>query len=189
VKVCGITRAQDARCAGELGAWAVGVLLFSASPRSMTPDRAQEIFDVLPASTLAVAVSNTAREDELAQMLSLSPDAIQIYHPFALPRRRGYQVFRVCDGSGIPSDCDAVVLDESHGTGRQYDLDTARRMVTESRVPVILSGGLTPDNVAAAIDAVHPCAVDVSSGVESSTGCKDEELMKMFFRACEGVRI
>jgi phosphoribosylanthranilate isomerase len=186
VKVCGITRARDARYAGELGAWAVGVLLFTASPRSVTPERAQEIFNALPAPTLAVAVSNTRQEDELAQILSLSPDAIQIYHPFALPRKRAYRVFRVYGGDGIPPDCDAVVIDESHGTGRPCDFDIARRIGGESPVPLILSGGLTPDNVAAAVDAVHPCAVDVSSGVESSAGCKDEELMKLFFRACEG---
>jgi phosphoribosylanthranilate isomerase len=187
VKVCGVTRVQDARYAVSLGAWAVGVLLFTTSPRSVSPQRAEKIFNALSSSTLAVAVSNTTRRGELAQILSLSPDAIQIYHPFRLPKKRPYRVFRVWDGGRVTRDCDAVVIDESHGTGRPYDTDTARRMVVESPVPVILSGGLTADNVAAAIDRIHPCAVDVSSGVESSCGCKDHELLKRFFRATREV--
>jgi phosphoribosylanthranilate isomerase len=167
-----------------LGAWAVGVVLFSSSPRSVSLQQAEEIFRALPPSILTVAVSNTTRCEELAGILSLSPHAIQIYHPFVLPQKRPYRVFRVCSGGRVPSDCDAVVFDESHGAGRRYDPDAARRMVAESPVPVILSGGLNPENVAVAIAEVHPWAVDVSSGIETSPGRKDAELMKMFFSAC-----
>jgi phosphoribosylanthranilate isomerase len=154
----------------------------------VTPDQARKIFDALPRSTLAVAVSDTTREDDLARILSLSPDAIQIYHSFRLPRNRSYRVFRVYSGSGVPSDCDAVVLDGSHGTGKRYDPETARRIAAESPVPVILSGGLTPETVSAAIAEIQPFAVDVSSGIESSTGCKDRERMKQFFSACREER-
>jgi phosphoribosylanthranilate isomerase len=185
VKVCGVTRVQDARCAGILGAWAVGVILFSTSPRSVPLLQAREIFEALPASILRVAVSDTTQENELAQILSLSPDAIQIYHPFVLPKTRAYRVFRVCTNGMLPADCDAVVLDESHGRGRPYDPATSRKMTMESTVPVILSGGLTPRNVARAIATIQPFAVDVSSGVEVSIGCKDPELMEAFFAACK----
>ncbi len=186
MKICGVTRVQDARYAGKLGAWAVGVLLFSASPRSVSCERAEQIFEALPPSTRSVAVSDTCRKDELERILSLSPDAIQIYHPFALPRDHSFRVFRVFHELGdAPSDCDALVLDESHGKGKPFNSVTARRRAEGSPVPVILSGGLTPENVPDAIRTVRPCAVDVCSGVESSCGCKDPGRMRTFFRACQ----
>jgi phosphoribosylanthranilate isomerase len=184
VKICGITRIRDALRAEALGAWAIGVVLFSDSPRSVSPVQARKIFDALSPSTLPVAVSNTTRNDELAQMLALSPGAIQIYHPFVLTSRHPCRVFRVITGEEIPSDCDAVVLDESHGSGKKYDPEAAGRIVARSTVPVILSGGLTTENITEAIQRVHPCAVDVSSGVESSPGRKDHKKMHMFLTAC-----
>jgi phosphoribosylanthranilate isomerase len=168
-----------------LGAWAVGVVLFSDSPRSVSVGQAGKIFQSLSPSTLGVAVSTTTQEDELARILALSPGAIQIIHPFVLPHGRSYQVFRVSQGGEIPASCDAVVIDESHGSGKQYDPRTARRLVAESPVPVILSGGLSPANVAAAVAEVHPWAVDVSSGVEASYGCKDAGKMRRFFTSCQ----
>jgi Phosphoribosylanthranilate isomerase len=172
VKVCGITRPEDARCAGRLGAWAVGVILFSASPRSVSPERAEEIFRALPPSTLKVAVSDTSRKEDLAAILALELDALQIYHPFTLPSERPYRVFRVGDGGRIPEDADALVLDDSHGTGRRCDPLAARTIVAGSPLPVILSGGLNPGNVVSAIREIHPWAVDASSGLESAPGVK-----------------
>lgn len=184
-----MTRLQDGKVAEALGAWAIGVLLFSTSPRSVSLQRAKEIFHALPSSTLKVAVSHTTHEDDLTQILALSPDVIQIYHPFVLPKIRPYRVFRVCTGGRVPSDCDAVVLDNSHGSGRPYDADIARRIVAESPVPVILAGGLTSENVAKAIAEVRPFAVDVASGIEVSCGCKDPVLMRKFFAACQERRL
>jgi phosphoribosylanthranilate isomerase len=161
--------------------------MFSNSPRSVPPERAREIYRALSPSTLSVAVSTTADEDELAEILSLNPAAIQIYHPFVLPAERPYQVFRVMTGRELPGDCDAIVLDKSHGSGKCADLDVARKVVEESLVPVILSGGLTPENVHRAIDLVKPYAVDVASGIEESSGKKNPEKMKKFMEMCQEV--
>ncbi len=185
MKVCGVTRVQDAAYAARLGAWAVGVILYSPSQRAVTPRQAQAIFEVLPPTVMSVAVSDTQYVEDLEQILALSPDALQLYHPFTFPDDRSFRVFRSCSADGaIPLDCDALVIDESHGSGRRYNSAFARRMVQGSSMPVILSGGLSPDTVAAAIQECHPFAVDVSSGVESSCGGKDPMLMRRFFQAC-----
>jgi phosphoribosylanthranilate isomerase len=83
----------------------------------------------------------------------------------------------------LPSDCDAIIVDESHGSGRAFDLTYARYAVMNSRVPVILAGGLTPENVAAAIRQVRPYAVDVASGVETAPGIKDPDKIAAFIAA------
>ena len=87
----------------------------------------------------------------------------------------------------LPSDCDALIVDESHGSGRAFDLTHARQVVMSSRVPVILAGGLDPENVAAAIRKVHPYAVDVASGIESAPGIKDHRQIAAFIMAARGV--
>jgi phosphoribosylanthranilate isomerase len=87
-------------------------------------------------------------------------------------------------GDPLPEDCDAVIVDDSHGEGRQFDQDYAREIVQRSKVPVILAGGLTPANVSGAIRRVRPYAVDVASGVEMVPGIKDNEKVRVFIAAC-----
>jgi phosphoribosylanthranilate isomerase len=87
-------------------------------------------------------------------------------------------------GDPLREDCDAVIIDGSHGSGREFDASFARSVVQHSRVPAILAGGLTTENVQAAIEAVNPYAVDVASGVEQKPGIKDEEKIRAFIRAC-----
>ena len=90
IKCCGITRPEDARCAEACGADAIGVVVFSPSSlRTITLDRAREIFDAVGPFTTRVAVSHTTSNDDLAQILALHPDAIQISHPFVLPEQIG----------------------------------------------------------------------------------------------------
>ncbi|MDD1665231.1 MAG: phosphoribosylanthranilate isomerase [Methanomicrobiales archaeon] len=174
VKICGVTRVEDAVYAEGAGADAIGVILFSDSPRCINPGRAREIFGSLGPFITTVAVTHTTSRRDLNRILALRPDAIQISHPFTLPGKPPVRVLRVVKpGDPLPEDGDAVVIDGSRGSGRPYDTGFARDMVQRSRVPVILAGGLTPENVATAIRDIRPYAVDVASGVEIRPGIKD----------------
>ncbi|HXX55509.1 MAG TPA: phosphoribosylanthranilate isomerase, partial [Methanoregula sp.] len=87
-------------------------------------------------------------------------------------------------GDPLPDDCDAIIVDDSHGKGREFEPGYARDAVRRSKVPVILAGGLTPENVVQAARDVRPYAVDVASGVEQSPGVKDPEKVRAFIAAC-----
>jgi phosphoribosylanthranilate isomerase len=185
IKCCGITRPEDARYAEVCGADAIGVVVFTPeSLRVVTPERAREIFDAVGPFTTRVAVSHTTSKDDLEQILSLHPDAIQISHPFVFRKKPGTNVIRVVSrNDAIPTRCDAIIVDESHGSGRNFDLSHARDLVQRSKVPVILAGGLDSENVADAIRQVRPYAVDVASGIEKVPGIKDYRKIAAFIAA------
>ena len=187
IKICGITRPEDARFAESAGADAIGVVVCSGdvSRRSVPLERAKEIFGSVGPFTTTVAVSHTTSEEELHQMIALNPGAIQISHPFRFDGNPGVAVIRVIGrGELLPDDCNAIIVDDSHGQGKIFDRSYARASVQESRIPVILAGGLTPENVGRAIREVRPYAVDVASGVEISPGIKDHKKIEAFIAAC-----
>jgi phosphoribosylanthranilate isomerase len=187
VKICGITTVGDALHAEKAGADAIGVILFSESPRCVTPGRAAEIFGSVGPFTTTVAVTHTRSRKELDAVIALRPGAIQIFHPFDFPVRPHARILRVVKpGDPLPDDADALVVDQSRGTGSPYDPDFAMELVRKSRVPVILAGGLTPENVGPAIRAVGPYAVDVASGVEVRPGIKDPSKVTAFIQAARG---
>lgn len=186
VKICGITRPEDARVAVEAGADAIGVVVCSESPRSCTAAQARRIFAAVPPGVMRVAVSHTTTEEGLAECLGTGADAVQLSHPHRLPPTAAVRLIRVvAPGSPVPDDCDLVIIDGSHGTGQAFDLAYARRVVTSSLRPVLLAGGLTPENVAEAIRAVRPFGVDVASGVESAPGRKDHARVRAFISAAK----
>lgn len=187
IKICGITRPEDARCAEEAGADAIGVVVCSGdvSKRNVPLEQAKKIFQSVGPFTTTVAVSHTISDDELWKMIALNPDAIQISHPFTFDNDPGVKIIRVVGrGEPLPVDCDAIIVDDSHGTGKDFDRSYARDTVRTSGIPVILAGGLTPENVGAAIREARPYAVDVASGVELSPGIKDHKKIKAFIAAC-----
>ena len=187
VKICGVTRIEDALHAEGAGADAIGVILFSDSPRCINPERARDIFDSLGPFITTVAVTHTKSRRDLNRIIALRPDAVQISHPFTLPEKPQVRVLRVVKpGDPLPGDGDALVVDGSRGTGRPFDIAFARDMVQRSPAPVILAGGLTPENVAGAIREVRPYAVDVASGVEARPGIKDPSRVAGFVRAARG---
>ncbi|MDD1665657.1 MAG: phosphoribosylanthranilate isomerase [Methanomicrobiales archaeon] len=187
VKVCGITRIGDARHAEKAGADAIGVILFSDSPRCVGLERADEIFHSVGPFLTTVAVTHTRSREDLNRILSLRPDAIQISHPFDFPVVPPVRVIRVVKpGDSLREDCDALVVDQSMGTGKHYDPGFARDIAQHSRVPVILAGGLTPENVTAASRDIRPYAVDVASGVEVKPGIKDPSKVTEFIHAARG---
>lgn len=162
------------------------MVLFSRSPRSVSPERAAEIFGAVGPFTTTVAVTHTDSEEHLAAILALHPHAIQLTADLAIPGDAPVRVLRaIAPGDPLREDCDAVIVDGSHGSGTRFDDAYARSVVQHSRVPVILAGGLTPENVRAAIETVHPYAVDVASGVEHKPGIKDIKKIRAFISACK----
>ena len=190
IKICGITQPEDAHFAEEAGADAIGVVVCSGdvSRRNVPLEQAKKIFDAVGPFTTKVAVSHTTSEDELRKMIALRTDAIQISHPFRFDKDMGVKLIRVVGrGEPLPADCNALIVDDSHGTGRTFDRSYARDAVRASKIPVILAGGLTPENVGAAIHEVRPYAVDVASGVEISPGIKDHTKIEAFIAACRRI--
>jgi phosphoribosylanthranilate isomerase len=196
VKICGITTRDDAIAAADLGASAIGLVFWPASPRCLDAARAREIVAALPPFVAAVGVFvNQVREAaDIASTVGLS--AVQFhgdetpasYRDFPLPVIKSVPVL---DGSAlqdvetIPAGT-AILLDahdrvKRGGTGRVIDWTVAAQIARNRRT--ILSGGLTPANVGTAIAAVAPYAIDVSSGVESAPGRKDPDKLRALFAA------
>lgn len=197
VKFCGMKRLEDAMDAARLGVHALGFIFVKDSPRYIPPQEAQKIISQLPPFVVRVGVFSDQDEKEISQILSICDlDAIQ-FHGQESPqfcklfsgRKRIIKVFRVKDESfldEIPKYdfVDAILLDSFHpdlkgGTGRNFNWQLARE-ARRFGIPVILSGGLNPDNIKQAIAEVNPYAVDVASGIEKSPGIKDHELMAKF---------
>lgn len=186
VKICGITRPEDARVAVEAGADAIGVVMCSASPRSCTVEQARRVFAEVPPGVMKVVVSHTTTEEGLVECLDAGADAIQLSHPHRLPPTANVLLVRVvAPGSPVPDDCDLVIIDGSHGTGRTFDPGFARQVVASSPRPVLLAGGLAPENVEEAIRVARPFGVDVASGVESAPGQKDHARVQAFIVAAK----
>jgi phosphoribosylanthranilate isomerase len=198
VKICGIRRLEDALLAAELGAGALGFVFWPASPRFLDPYAARPIVAALPPLVTTVGVFVDAPEtyvSGVARLLNLG--AVQLHgqervEPYARASYRVIKAVAVTDGGDCLAAVKAVparatVLLDAHdpvrrgGTGRTIDW-TQAASAAKAR-PIILSGGLNADNVRAAIDAVRPYAVDVSSGVESSPGVKDPGKLRALFGA------
>jgi len=208
VKICGLTRSEDVRIACNAGADFCGVVVeVQKSPRSRTREQARLLFEEATKATVAVTRSKSLDElIEIARFLSPfaiqlhgdeTPDLIaalkgkvscQIWKALPLPpatEQISIQAFLEKVESFVKAGCDAFVLDTltAHGfggTGTVASWELASDLVRLSALPCFLAGGLTPDNVAEAIIAVKPYGVDVSSGVETSTGVKDPEKVRLF---------
>jgi len=203
IKICGITNLEDAVAAVAAGADALGFNFYKPSPRYITPQRAREIIDQLPESVLKVGVF-VNEESEIVQKIANessvtavqlhgheSPDychelanqyvikALAVSHDFDAQVIERYRV-------------DAIMLDTKHntlhgGTGRVFDWSIAQQV--RKLVPrLYLAGGLSPENVAEAIETVRPYAVDVCSSLETSPGTKNHNRMRAFITAARSVK-
>lgn len=195
VKICGVTRPEDARAAARLGADAIGLVFYPASPRALGVEAARAVAAALPPFVTPVGLFLDPAPDEVRAALAAVPLELLQFHgtePAELCRAFGRPYIKAVAMAGADGDFAAGaaaypdargLLVDSHaagrpgGTGATFAWD---RLPAERSLPVILAGGLTPDNVAAAVAAVRPEAVDVSSGVERSKGIKDETLMREF---------
>ena len=201
VKICGITRLADARLAIELGADALGFNFYEKSPRCLVPADAWKILRKLPAlvSTVGIFVNwDSASIIALAKSLRLS--AVQLHgdesaaittecarhFPVIKAFRAGskfqFSQFRIhsAAASFLMDAATSEMKSKNYGgTGRPADWKIAKRAA--EKYPILLAGGLTPENIAEAIFTVRPYAVDVASGVESRPGLKDSGKLRAFF--------
>jgi phosphoribosylanthranilate isomerase len=197
VKICGITNLEDALMAIEVGADALGFVLFQGSPRYISPEQIAVIIRCLPPFVQTVGLfvnEELATVNVVADWCGL--DVVQLHGEespdyCAAVRRRIIKAFRVKDASVLDEMANyrvaACLLDAwspaaRGGTGTTFNWEIAARAAASSN-SIILAGGLNPENVAGAISAVKPYAVDVSSGVESATGKKDAGLVSRFIVA------
>lgn len=196
VKICGITNTADARAAVEAGADALGFIFYAKSSRCVTTLQAKRIIEKLPPfiATIGVFV-----DEEFGALLdaarTVGLSAVQLHGvetPEFCTLIHGVRVIKAARVRGIADiealgayDVSAYLLDayspDAHGgTGLKCDWSVAAEGVATLKRPVILAGGLTPENVAEAVRAVRPYAVDVASGVEASPGIKDHEKVRAF---------
>ena len=198
VKICGITSLKDAEMAVNYSVPAIGLIFYPDSPRYVDPAEVEQWIERIPDSVKKVGVFVNEQIDTINNITrQLKLEFIQL-HGDESPEfcngmiRPVIKVFRVGD------DFDALVLNgyDVHGflfdtykkgnpggTGTRFNWDLIANLKTET--PIILSGGLTPENVLNGIEAVNPAAVDVNSGVESVPGVKDEEKIKELFSVLE----
>ena len=195
VKICGITSLDDALMAVEAGADALGFVFFEKSPRCIGPGAAAGIIAQLPPLVQVVGLFVNAELDFVNRTAdSCGLDIVQLHGEESpafcrLVRRRVMKAFRVRGMESLESLPDykvaAYLLDaySPHaygGTGESFDWDCA--VAAKERGPIVLAGGLNPDNIAQAVARVAPYGVDVSSGVESAPGKKDPEKVRRFIR-------
>ncbi|MEM2991468.1 MAG: phosphoribosylanthranilate isomerase [Halobacteria archaeon] len=203
VKICGITRLSDLEASIDAGADAVGFIVgFPNSPRNISIKLAKRLIDHVPPFVTSVLVTRFINIENLKMLYNeLRPDALQLYYcdsplrvkkdlpePFLIIPSNPEEAKLMNNFDGI----DALLLDScSHelpgGTGKTHNWDLSRMIRDRIGLPIILSGGLTPDNVSEAIMKVRPYAVDVSSGVELSPGIKDHEKIRMFVERAKAV--
>jgi phosphoribosylanthranilate isomerase len=203
IKLCGVTTLEDAEHAVAAGVWAIGLNFWPRSPRRSEPGMAAEIAAALKRRAEVVGVFvNPTLEYVTGTAEAVGLTMIQLHGDEGpafcgeIARRTGAKVIkaaRVHSGADIQALAafhvdyhllDSHVPGERGGTGETFAWELAR--LHRGRLPVILSGGLTPENVAAAIAAVRPFAVDVASGVESSPGRKDPARVDAFVAAVVG---
>lgn len=199
IKVCGITNIEDALAAQALGADAIG-MVFAKSPRRVEKEQAREIVQALPPFVHLVGVFVDEEKSVIEDIADFCRLTVLQFHGSESPEycagfgRLVIKAFRISQREDIErlkpyqGKVSAFLLDTYHpvfagGTGQAFDWDMAKEAGKIG--PIILAGGLNPDNIGAAIRAVKPYAVDVSSGVEMSPGKKDHDKMRLFIERAQ----
>lgn len=196
IKVCGITRTEDALAAVDAGARALGFVFWPESPRFVDPYRARAIVAAVPAFVTTVGLFVNQPAEYVAGVASLAHlGAVQLHGDETVAYAAAIQrplIKALTVGDDIDSwPARTIVLLDAHdpqkrgGTGRTIDWTAAARIA--ARRPVLLAGGLTPDNVAEAVTRVRPFGIDVSSGVERSPGIKDHARIRALFEAVHAI--
>lgn len=200
-KICGITRVEDVHAVANAGCDAIGFVFYPPSPRHVTLEQAEILIQSVPAYVQAVGLFVNSHADEIQDILKTVPLDILQFHGDETPeqcqaiaqqvRRRWYKAIQVKPDLDVVAEiqryqaagASAVLLDAWHpdlkgGTGHSFDWDTFPKL----NIPLILAGGLNPDNIEQAILTTQAYAVDVSGGVESAKGIKDQQLIERFMQ-------
>ena len=193
IKICGITRADDARAAAGAGADAIGLVFYPPSPRYLSVERAVEIRDALPPFVQTVALFVNADAAQIAQVIGRVHPSMLQFHGDEAPDFCGQFGLPFVKACRIKPGADALAYLEPYGRATAWLVDSYvpeyggvgesfdwALVPKERSRPLILSGGLDRSNVGKAIRAVRPWGVDVSSGVESAKGIKDAGKMTAF---------
>lgn len=194
VKICGLTSPDDAAMAVEAGASAVGMVFWPESPRAVTVEQAARIVRVLPPFVQAVGVfvnATPSHAQTVAAAVGLhvlqlhGDEEVAAWAGVGVPLVKALTLATYADSPWL-ARARAVLLDAHDplrrgGTGRRIDWAGARRLAAGR--PFVLAGGITPDNVAQALDEAAPAAIDVASGVERSPGLKDPARVRALFDA------
>jgi phosphoribosylanthranilate isomerase len=211
VKICGIRRLDDALAALEFGADELGFLVGQKhqSPDFLDPSDAAAIVAALPAQASSVLVTHLAEPDDIVALATaVGVTTVQLHGETSpaqaavikqrLPHIKTYKAIHVIDAQSVDTArqyvdaVDAIVLDTINvatdqvgGTGHTHDWSISRQIVEQLPIPVILAGGLNPDNVGDAIRAVKPHGVDVNSGTKGSDGYKDHTTLRRFIESAK----
>lgn len=198
VKLCGLTREVDVDAALAAGADMVGFVcdVPIETPRELSPTRAAELIERVPPSVTSVLVTMPDTPEAGADLAErVGSDVVQVHgcspsEIAELGEHTGKQVFAGVDAADdnlgrYATVADALVLDSTDehgagGTGETHDWERAREIVADLAIPVLLAGGLTPENVGDASRTVRPFGVDVSSGIEATGGVKDHDALRRF---------
>jgi phosphoribosylanthranilate isomerase len=194
VKICGVTRLEDALLAARLGADLVGINFWPRSRRHLPPSDARAIVRALPSHVTAVGVFVDPTRDELLRAIEVSGVSVAQLHGDEPPELclsspiPVWKAIRISDGNSLAPlasyEVAAFVLDAPSpgygGSGKTFDWSLAAEVARE--LTIVLAGGLAPENVSEAVRTVRPWGVDVASGVESAPGVKDGERMKRFIQ-------
>jgi len=197
VKICGVTRVEDALLACELGADAIGMVMTPTSPRCVSIERARAIRDMLPVFVDAVVLSHDLSVERVRAIIEgVRPNLVQFHGSEGAAFCESFAT-KYTKAIGMDGDVDVHALAAAHprasgfvldghppgqqgGRGKAFDWS---RIPRDLGRPILLAGGLNPENVGDAIRAVRPWAVDLASGVEASPGIKDAAKMRAFFAA------
>ena len=200
VKICGITNLEDALCVVAAGADALGFVFYAKSPRYIHPEKVAQIVSKLPPFVTTVGLFVNADPETIRQTMGVTGlNVIQLHGDelpedcclFSSPVIKAVRVKDVGSLAGIDEyKVSALLLDawndqQYGGTGESFDWQLAKKLT--GNLPIILAGGLTPDNVAQAIQMINPYAVDVSSGVEERPGHKDYKKVREFIKKVKAV--
>ena len=200
-KICGITRIEDALVAAEAGADAIGLVFYDKSPRAVDVRQARAILAALPPFVTSVGLFVNASRCFIGEVLDAVPLDVLQFHGDETPEqceghgRPWFKALRVRRGDDLHAEArrfagaraillDAYVPGVPGGTGERFDWSL---IPADLPMPLILAGGLTPDNVTEAIASVRPYGVDVSGGVEAAKGIKDAAKVAAFIRRVRGV--
>lgn len=200
-KICGITRVEDVQAVADAGCDAIGFVFYPPSPRSVTQAQAEALVKAVPAYIQVVGLFVNSTAYEIQDILKTVPLDILQFHGDESPEqcqaiaqqvvRRWYKAIQVKPDLDVVAEiqryqaagASAVLLDAWHpdlkgGTGHSFDWSTFPQL----DIPLILAGGLNPDNIEEAIHTTQAYAVDVSGGVESAKGIKDQQLIERFMQ-------